>query len=151
MDVNYSYTTQDTPEFKSLFCGRLNDLTQLLGYISEGQSVALFGERRIGKTLLLWFLRDIINGDIQNYRHQLFDEQLAKNKYEFIVDLKNTDYVNSSGWGAFMRILKEMRDNNGDLVIVNMSQEVYLVYETMDLSTILKSFNTIEEALANFT
>ncbi len=92
-----------------------------------------------------------INTTTVHLIRETFDEQLAKNKYEFIVDLKNTDYVNSSGWGAFMRILKEMRDNNGDLIIVNMSQEVYLVYDTMDLSTILKSFNTFEEALTNFT
>ena len=78
------------------------------------------------------------------------DEQLAKNKYKFIVDLKNTNYVNSSGWGAFMRDLKKMRDNNGDLVIANMSPEVYIVYDTMDLSNILKSFDTFEEALSNF-
>ncbi len=92
-----------------------------------------------------------INTTTVHLIEETFDEQLAKNKFKFIMDLKNTDYVNSSGWGAFMRDLKEMRGNNGDLVIVNMSQEVYLVYETMDLSTILKSFNTIEEALANFT
>ena len=92
-----------------------------------------------------------INTTTVHLIEETFDEQLAKNMYEFIVDLKNTDYVNSSGWGAFMRDLKEMRGNNGDLVIVNMSQEVYLVYDTMDLSTILKSFNTIEEAIANFT
>ena len=82
---------------------------------------------------------------------ETLDEQLAKNKYTFIMDLKNTDYVNSSGWGAFMRDLKEIRDKNGDLVIGNMSQEVYLVYETMDLSTVLKSFETLNEALAHFT
>jgi anti-anti-sigma factor len=82
---------------------------------------------------------------------ETLDEQLSKNKYKFIMDLKNTDYVNSSGWGVFMRDLKDIRDKNGDLVITNMSQEVYLVYETMDLSTVLKSFDTFEEALANFT
>ena len=82
---------------------------------------------------------------------ETLDEQLAKNKYKFIIDLKNTDYVNSSGWGVFMRDLKDIRDKSGDLVITNVSQEVYLVYETMDLSTVLKSFETFEEALVYFT
>ena len=85
-----------------------------------------------------------------NVLEQKLDEQLAKNKYKFIVDLKNTGYVNSSGWGALMRDLKEIRDNNGDLVIANMSQEVYIVYDTMELSSILKSFDTFEEAITHF-
>src|SRR5215831_5083625 len=72
----YSTSTQDSPACKRLFCGRLNDLTQLLNALAQGQSVALFGERRIGKTLLLFLLRDIVNGDIADYEGTLLDGTL---------------------------------------------------------------------------
>jgi hypothetical protein len=72
----YSTSTQDNAACKRLFCGRLNDLTQLLNALAQGQSVALFGERRIGKTLLLFLLRDIVNGDIATYEHDLLDGTL---------------------------------------------------------------------------
>jgi anti-sigma B factor antagonist len=79
------------------------------------------------------------------------EEQLALNKYKIIVDLKNIDYVSSAGWGVFVSEIREIRENNGDLVLVNMSSDVYDVYELMEFSSILKSFDNIESAVSNFT
>jgi anti-anti-sigma factor len=80
-----------------------------------------------------------------------FTELVSQNKYKFIVDLKDTEYINSSGWGAFLRDLKVIRENKGDLVLANMIPEVHVVYETMEFSKILKSFESLEAALINFT
>jgi len=79
------------------------------------------------------------------------EEQLALNKYKIIVDLKNIDYVSSAGWGVFVSEIREIRENNGDLVLVNMSSDVYDVYELMEFSSILKSFDNIDTAVSNFT
>jgi anti-anti-sigma factor len=79
------------------------------------------------------------------------EEQLALNKYKIIVNLENIDYVSSAGWGVFVSEIREIRENNGDLVLVNMSPDVYDVYELMEFSSILKSYNSVEEAIAGFT
>ncbi len=76
--------------------------------------------------------------------------QLSQKNYKIIVNLAECEYVNSSGWGAFIREIKDIRKNNGDLVLVNMSSDVYLVYETMEFSRILKSFDTIQEGISYF-
>ena len=44
--------------------------------IIQGRSVALFGEKRIGKTSLLFILRDIINSEISRYSQDLIDLDL---------------------------------------------------------------------------
>ncbi len=79
-----------------------------------------------------------------------FAELVSQKKYKFIVDLQDTEYINSSGWGAFLRDLKVIRENKGDLVLANMTPEVHVVYETMEFSKILKSFESLEKALINF-
>lgn len=79
------------------------------------------------------------------------EEQLALNKYKIIVDLKNIDYVSSAGWGVFVSEIREIRENNGDLVLANMSPDVYDVYELMEFSSILKAFDSVEESIAYFT
>jgi anti-sigma B factor antagonist len=79
------------------------------------------------------------------------EEQLALNKYKIIVNLENIDYVSSAGWGVFVSEIREIRENNGDLVLVNMSSDVYDVYELMEFSSILKSFDNLEDAVASFT
>jgi anti-sigma B factor antagonist len=77
--------------------------------------------------------------------------QLAVNTYKFVIDMKKISYVNSSGWGVFLRELKEIRDHGGDLVLARMSPDVFDVYEKMEFSSILKAFETLEEAIESFT
>jgi hypothetical protein len=93
MSVIYTTTTKDEPEYKALLCGRTEDITTLIDHVAQGQSMAMFGERRIGKTSVLYLLRDIINGsngsivDYQtetDYQAKLIDSDL-KNK---IADLQ---------------------------------------------------------------
>lgn len=79
------------------------------------------------------------------------EEQLALNKYRIVVNLENIDYVSSAGWGVFVSEIREIRENSGDLVLVNMSPDVYDVYELMEFSSILKSYDSVEEAIAGFT
>jgi anti-sigma B factor antagonist len=79
------------------------------------------------------------------------EEQLALNKYRIVVNLENIDYVSSAGWGVFVSEIREIRENSGDLVLVNMSPDVYDVYELMEFSSILKSYDNVDEAVASFT
>jgi len=78
MDNIYYLGLTDSAECKRLVCGRTNDLRRLLNYIYAGKNVALFGERRIGKTSTLYLIRDIINGAITQYQDRLFDETLKQ-------------------------------------------------------------------------
>jgi len=77
-------------------------------------------------------------------------KELSRKKYKVIIDLENVDYVNSSGWGVFIREIKQIRDNGGDLVLVKMTSDVFSVYETMEFSKILKSFNNLDNAISYF-
>lgn len=75
---------------------------------------------------------------------------LSQERYRIIVDLQDVDYVNSSGWGTFLREIRRIRDNAGDLVLVHMNQEVYTIYETMEFSRILQAFPGMNQALEYF-
>jgi len=76
---------------------------------------------------------------------------LAKKKYKLIVNLKDVDYINSSGWGVFLREIKDIRENKGDIVLINMSPDVYSVFETMELSHIIRSFDSMKAAVSHFS
>lgn len=80
MKVNnpYSTSTSDCIECKTLVCGRSRDLSELIDVTTKGESVAVFGEARIGKTLVLYLLRDLLNGNILEYEHDLLDCTLKK-------------------------------------------------------------------------
>lgn len=75
---------------------------------------------------------------------------LQENNYNIIIDLANVDYISSAGWGIFISELKGIRDQGGDLKLVNMMPDVYEVFELLEFHYILKAFDSIEEAIIDF-
>ena len=81
---------------------------------------------------------------------KIIEEHLSLGKYKIIVNLEEVDYISSAGWGVFVGEIKEIRENHGDLVLVNMSSNVYNIFELMELSSIIKSFEGVNKAAVYF-
>ncbi len=78
------------------------------------------------------------------------DQLLKGNCYNIIIDLGNVDYISSAGWGIFISEIKGIREKGGDLKLVKMIPDVYEVFELLEFHYILKAFDTLEEAIADF-
>jgi anti-sigma B factor antagonist len=78
------------------------------------------------------------------------DALLKAGTYNIIIDLGNVDYISSAGWGIFISEIKGIREKGGDLKLVRMIPDVYEVFELLEFHYILKAFDTIEEAVADF-
>ena len=74
------------------------------------------------------------------------ENSLAEKKYKIAIDLKEVSFISSAGWGVFVSEIRDIRDNNGELILVNMIPDVYDVYELMEFSSILKSFDSMADA-----
>ncbi|RMF67628.1 MAG: anti-sigma factor antagonist [Calditrichaeota bacterium] len=75
---------------------------------------------------------------------------LKSNCYNVVIDLANVDYISSAGWGIFISEIKGIREKGGDLKLVGMIPDVYEVFELLEFHYILKAFDTLEEAIADF-
>jgi len=75
---------------------------------------------------------------------------LDGNNFTIIIDLSNVDYISSAGWGIFISEIKGIREKGGDLKLIGMIPDVYEVFELLEFHYILKAFDTIEEAVADF-
>lgn len=78
------------------------------------------------------------------------DSLLDLHSYNIIIDLANVDYISSAGWGIFISEIKGIRERGGDLKLVSMIPDVYEVFELLEFHYILKAFDTLEEAIADF-
>ena len=67
-----------------------------------------------------------------------------------IVDMAQVNYVSSAGWGVFVGEIKGIREKGGDLKIVQMTPEVYDVFEMLEFNRILSYYDSIEEAINDF-
>ncbi len=79
------------------------------------------------------------------------DHLLRAGNYNIVVDLGNVDYISSAGWGIFISEIKGIREKNGDLKLANMIPDVYEVFELLEFHYILKAFDSIEEAVRDFS
>ena len=78
------------------------------------------------------------------------DQLMEEKKHRIIINLQNVEYISSAGWGIFISEIKGIREKGGDLKLVSMVPEVYEVFELLEFHFILKAFDTIEEAIADF-
>jgi anti-sigma B factor antagonist len=67
-----------------------------------------------------------------------------------ILDLCGVDFINSSGLGTLVSILKDVRIVKGRMVLCNLAQYVQEIFEVTQLSHIFDIYPTAEEAAASF-
>ena len=77
-------------------------------------------------------------------------ENLKNGLLHVVVDMAQVHYVSSAGWGVFVGEIKGIREQGGDLKIVQMTPEVYDVFEMLEFHRILSYYECIEEAINDF-
>jgi anti-sigma B factor antagonist len=75
---------------------------------------------------------------------------LKQGRYQIIIDLGNVDYISSAGWGIFISEIKQIRENNGDLKLVQMIPDVYEIFELLEFHHILDVYDSVQAAINKF-
>ena len=77
---------------------------------------------------------------------KLFDRDCAS----IHLDLSHVDFINSSGLGALVSIMKEVRLRKGRLTLSNLANYVKEIFEITQLSHIFEIFETEQEAISSY-
>ncbi len=75
---------------------------------------------------------------------------LAKNVTSIHLNLGSVEFINSSGLGALVSIMKEIRLFKGRLTLSNLATYVQEIFDITQLSHIFEIFVTEEEALSSY-
>jgi anti-sigma B factor antagonist len=67
---------------------------------------------------------------------------------DVILDLGGVDFLDSTGLGVIIGILKRVRSHGGELVVVGLAPRVRKVFEMTRVIEILPTFDTVEHAVA---
>lgn len=73
-----------------------------------------------------------------------------KEKTAVHLNLSDVEFINSSGLGALVSVMKEIRLRKGRLTISNLASYVQEIFEITQLSHIFEIFTTEEEALNSY-
>ena len=69
---------------------------------------------------------------------------------QIIIDLGAVNYVSSAGWGVFVGEIRGLREQGGDLKIIQMIPEVNEVFEMLEFNRILTCYDSLEEAIDDY-
>jgi len=67
-----------------------------------------------------------------------------------VLDLDGISFIDSSGFGTFLSIMKTANNNFGYFKICNISEEVMELFKLLQLHNVFEIYNTKEDALKSF-
>jgi anti-anti-sigma factor len=88
----------------------------------------------------------LVTEDIQNEILKVLDN----NNPKLIIDLTGVEYIDSSGFGCFLSVMKAARSNYGVLKFANPEQRVMDLFITLHLHTVFQIYDNIEECIRSF-
>jgi anti-anti-sigma factor len=102
------------------------------------------GTLKIGKRMgFTWIvLPDAINMDTYGPIEKEVGRVLIEKNIQVVVDLSNTNNLFSSGLGLIIRVRKKVYELNGSICLVNVSQKIRSVFETVHLDKVLPLYAT---------
>jgi len=71
---------------------------------------------------------------------------LTRERFRIIVDLAGVEYISSAGWGVLISKIKNIRNNQGDIILSGMVPNVREVFELLEFDNVLKHFNSLDAA-----
>lgn len=94
----------------------------------------------------------IIRGPLDTVASYMFQEKMGtlikRNFYKFVVDLEQLDYISSAGIGVFPGMVKQLQQNNGGLVFINVPEKTQKLFEMIGLTSIFPIKENLKEAVA---
>ncbi|WMN07132.1 STAS domain-containing protein [Marivirga arenosa] len=78
---------------------------------------------------------------------ELINDNINKGIKKCIIDISNVRYMNSSGIGVLITILTKLRNKEGEVVLLNPSEQVKKLLLITKLNNIFTIYDSKEEAL----
>lgn len=69
---------------------------------------------------------------------------------KIIIDLKGIEYIDSSGFGCFLSVMKASRSNYGVMKFANPEPRVMELFKTLHLHTVFQIYDDLESCLRSF-
>jgi len=94
--------------------------------------------------------RGEMTADCFNYCRSIINEFIDEKNCRIVFDLKNVDYVSSTGWAIFISSLKKVRDSGGDMKIASLKLRPKHIFNILELENLIDAFSTVEEAVESY-
>jgi len=82
--------------------------------------------------------------------HAVFDELVARGEQNYVIDLGDVTFMDSSGLAALARLYKRIRIGRGDVRLCSLRGEMRRIIELIRFDRVFEIFDNREAALNSF-
>jgi anti-sigma B factor antagonist len=88
-------------------------------------------------------------GALESFK-TLFTEEFSAGNYKLVLNFAGVNFIVSTHLGVIMSSYKTAQSKGGDIKFTNLTEEVYGIFDLLQLTSILSIHKTEAEALADF-
>ena len=107
-------------------------------------------EKKVNGIVVLELAGKVMGGPDANMLSEKLHELVDQKTTKVVADLSKVDWMNSTGLGILIGGLTTMRNNKGDLKLVNVTERIKSLLVITKLITIFETFDTTDDAIASF-
>lgn len=110
-----------------------------------------FQHHREGETLIISPGYTSLDArEVKEFKQQITDLIDQEDASKVVLDLGNIQYIDSSGLGCLLSLLKSLHLKGGELKLANLKKPVRTIFELVAMHKIFGIFNSAEEAINSY-
>jgi anti-sigma B factor antagonist len=109
----------------------------------------VISEKITDRTIIL-YLNGLLDAHTSNVLEKKFEELIKEQKYRIIVNFNGLSYISSAGLGVFMAYIENMRKNNGDIKLSNMSEKIFNIFDMLGFPILFEIYKEESEAIEKY-
>ena len=117
--------------------------------VNDAHSLRISAAGRPGEVLLMKVAGYLDAANFDRLEKAL-EDALDEGRSRVILDLAGLNYINSAGVGVILAAISRARSAAGDIVLVNPTQSVAVVFDLIGMSKFSHIVDTVEDAEATF-
>jgi anti-sigma B factor antagonist len=79
-----------------------------------------------------------------------FQKNLDERRFKLVVNFRELTYISSAGLGVLMQFIEEVRKNEGDIKLTNMSNRVFNVFDLLGFPMLYEIYPDEGDAVRKF-
>jgi anti-sigma B factor antagonist len=100
--------------------------------------------------IILSLTGKIMGGPEATEINEEFNQLIDKNKLKVVIDLKEVEWMNSSGLGILIGAVSLYKNNDGQLRLIHVSERIQNLLKITKLAGIFEINNSLEAAVSSF-
>jgi len=103
--------------------------------------------RHVGEVAVL-LPAGFINAHTVREFEEALEGLVQDGRYVILLNCKDLSYISSAGLGAIMGLIETVREHGGDILLSNLQDNVFAIFDTLGFTQLYRVFNDEEQAMA---